>query len=264
MTVRLERIEVCTFADASSSATDPQLRDFLVELVASQELPLRADLLAAGVGHSYGEMAEPVLRAVATAADPIDLLVVAYAIPDVIPGRATATYLSSICPGNPLAFAICDQGRAAPFSALSFVHASLTAGDADRALVLVVEQNGLHYQPPVPVQVPVTNVAVGLVVSATHGRPAAAPTVWPDVRSGDVLALLQAEFDDRAAVLGAGLTEIVPPAARPERCVVVGPAQPLTGVWSALAGLPDTGDILVADYDAELGYLCLLGLTGGS
>ena len=55
-------------------------------------------------------MAEAVIARAVLPGEDVDLLVLAYAIPDITPGRATATYLSHICPGNPLAFAICDQG----------------------------------------------------------------------------------------------------------------------------------------------------------
>jgi len=63
-------------------------------------------------------MAEALIRELVPADAPVDLIVLAFAVPDVRPGRATATYLSHVCPGNPLAFAVCDQGSAAAFTGL--------------------------------------------------------------------------------------------------------------------------------------------------
>ena len=49
---------------------------------------------------------------------PVDVVILAFAVPDVRAGRTTATYRGAACPGDPLAFAVCDQGPAAAFTAL--------------------------------------------------------------------------------------------------------------------------------------------------
>src|SRR2546429_7296315 len=66
-------------------------------------------------------MAETVMGMAIAPDDAVDLVVLAYAIPDITPGRATAAYLSHICPGNRLAFAVCDQGVAAAFTGLRLI-----------------------------------------------------------------------------------------------------------------------------------------------
>lgn len=96
-------------------------------------------------GHSYGEMAETLISAVTSADEPVDLLVLAFSIHDLQPGRATATYLSHACPGNPMSFAICDQGSAAAYSGLRIARDYPAPAEGSRSLVIVVEQAALPY-----------------------------------------------------------------------------------------------------------------------
>ena len=85
-------------------------------------------------------MAEELIRSVVPPDEPVDVLVLAFAVPDARPGRATASYLSHVCPGEPLAFAICDQGSAAAFTGLRLIREYARTGGCARGLLLVVEQ----------------------------------------------------------------------------------------------------------------------------
>ncbi len=138
-----------TFGGFSDLAFDPRLRLFLADLVRPFGLPLRDDLLDNGAGHSYGEMAAEVIREAVPVDSPVDLLVMAFGIHDIWLGRATASYLSEVCPGDAMGFAVCDQGAAAAFTALRLIGeygrsgalladdvAALSAGRADVTLVL--------------------------------------------------------------------------------------------------------------------------------
>src|SRR2546421_2599393 len=126
--LRVNRVDHRVFDGKSDLARDPALRAYLADLVGPYGLALREDLLDAGAGHSYGEMAEPLIAAVVPAASPVDLLVLAYGIHDIRLGRATATYLASRCPGDPLSFAVCDQGVAAAFTAVRLIGAYAATG----------------------------------------------------------------------------------------------------------------------------------------
>ncbi|MDQ7910867.1 hypothetical protein RB614_40880 [Phytohabitans sp. ZYX-F-186] len=175
-------------------------------------------------GQSYGEMAAALIADLVRPDEPVDLLVLAFAVPDVRPGRATATYLSHVCPGAPLAFAVCDQGVAAGFTALRIAEAY---PDRRRSLVVVVEQATLHYDLPAPAPLPARHAGVALLC----GDSGVARVSSVVVRRGEPVA-----GDLRPAA-----------------------GQPYTGVWWALAGEladPTPRRVVVADHDPVLGYAC--------
>ncbi|MGN9914543.1 hypothetical protein ACTMTJ_44125 [Phytohabitans sp. LJ34] len=183
-------------------------------------------------GQSYGEMAAALIADVVRPDEPVDLLVLAFAVPDVRPGRAAATYLSHVCPGSPLAFAVCDQGVAAGFTALRIAQ---SYPDCRRSLVIVVEQATLHYDLPAPAPLPTRHAGVALLC----GDSGVARVSSVVVGRGEPVA-----------------GDLDPP-----------PGQPHTGVWWALAGaLADTTPrrVVVADHDPVLGYACSSTVDFGS
>ncbi|HKN97380.1 MAG TPA: hypothetical protein VJX10_09720, partial [Pseudonocardiaceae bacterium] len=204
---RLARAARREFRGVSDLAFDPQLRLFLADLVRPYDLPLRDDLLDGGAGQSYGEMAAELVRRIVSADEPVDLLVLAFGIHDVRLGRATAAYLSDVCPGKPMAFAVCDQGVAAPFTALRLI------GEYGprRALLLVAEQSALHYQPAGPAVVPDRHAAVALLFEQGDTR-STVVRQHPDVSArlawsllADDVAALSGDRTDVTLVLGGGL-----------------------------------------------------------
>jgi 4-hydroxymandelate oxidase len=221
--------------------------------------PYGLDLDEAALAHrgpTYGEMGRALLERALSPREPVDLLVLAYAIPDLEPGRATATYLSHVCPGRPTAFAVSDQGTAAAFTALQLISAHLRSGDARRAVLLVLEQETLPYDPGVPVAMPSGNSGVALVFDALPGGEPAdaadrglgvvAVSVEPG-RPGTPPALPSGA----TTVLGAGLGA----AGRAED-------RPYTGVWWELAGFLHTGSpppehVLLADLEPVTSTRCL-------
>jgi 4-hydroxymandelate oxidase len=259
------------FDGSSDLAADPSMRLYLSDMVAPYGLALRDEVLAAGAGHSYGEMAEPLVDAVVDADTPVDLLVLAYAIHDVRFGRNTATYLSGRCAGNPLAFAVCDQGAAAPFSALRAMHAYAATGACQRALLVVVEQSALHYELAEPARVPGRHAAVALLLERRPGVPSVAVRQRTAVDPGEVDALLTAELAGlppgrgAALVLGADLAERWTGHPAVDELVPAPAGQPYTGVWWELSRrLPGWWlrgrHVVVAEYEPALGYLCTAAL----
>ena len=214
---------------------------------------------------------------------PADALILGFTMPDLAPGRATATYLSHVCPGNPMAFAVCDQGCAAGFTALRVTRDYATDGGWRRVLVAVAEQARLDYDPPAPASVPARHAAFAMLcdsIPAAGGRRTGGGAPWlqavrvcPGVPVGQVSATLGREL--------AALPEMKPPQAREEQCtLVLGeglaplagdgvpgwrsmstlPGHPATGIWRELAAwvaAPGGGRFAMADYDSALGYLCL-------
>jgi 4-hydroxymandelate oxidase len=238
---------------------------YLSDLLRPHGLDLDEDLLDAGAGHSYGEMGAELISSAVRADEPVDLLVVAFAVPDVRPGRATATYLSHVCPGNPQSFAICDQGVAAAYTALRLVGEYVGSGACRRALLLVVEQATLHYKTPVPAAVPARHAGVALLCT---GRPEAAGAarldavrVRTEVGSQQAAGLLATELAGHGGaatlVAGNGLNAAdLPAGARraPD-------GQPLTGAWWELAG---GRTLVLADYEPSLRYLCTATFATGA
>ena len=234
-----------------------------------------------GLGQSYGEMAEALIREVVPADEPVDLLVLAFAMPDMWPGRATATYLSHVCPGTPLSFAICEQGSAAAFTGLRVARDYAASTGCRRALLLVVEQAVLPYPAP-GARTADRHQAVALLFGT---EPADAGTQPADANPGDdspagfelaevrirggvapaevaelaasELAALTAELHEPRLLISASL------AAALSAADAVAPAgQPITGLWWQLLD-EQPGSLLLADYEPDLGYLSLAAFTTG-
>lgn len=240
-----------TFGDSSAFSRDPELTVFMGDLVRPWGLATRPDVLAAGLGHTYGEMAEALIPAVVAPDEPVDVLVLAFGVHDIRPGRSTATYLSSVCPGGPVAFAICDQGTLAPFTALRLIDQYARTGAARRALLVVAEQTALHYQPAAPVVLPERHAAVALLFDlAGAGRLAgtrqhAGLSTVEETLAADVAALA-AGRTDVTLVPGAGLAGV--PLPEGVRCRPGPAGQPHTGPWWALVDA-EPGLVLLADTD---------------
>ncbi|GAB3898268.1 hypothetical protein GCM10029964_082430 [Kibdelosporangium lantanae] len=270
--------------DADSPfATHPALRPYLTDLAATQGLALREEVL--GTGQAYAQLAAPVIEAVTAIDEPVDLLVLAYGVPDVQPGRHAALHLAAHCPGRPLAFAICDQGPTAAFTALRLI----ADHPGDRALLVVAEQSAVPYPLTAPAPVPDRHAAVAVLFerrsAAALTRRAAVP---PQLEPGPVAVPLSEPGpsaivvrthvglppDAVATVLVADVAELAgadatlvfgsgvdssPPGARD--VLRADPGLPYTGLWARLADVEPGRMAVVADYDPTLGYLCLAAMA---
>lgn len=256
----LIRIERAAFAEPATFLADDDHRAGIGTYLADLTRPFGIEPHAELSGQSYGEMATALLATTVADAEPIDLLVLTFSVHDLWPGRATAAYLSRVCPGTPMSFALCDQGRAAAFTGLRVVRAYRPR----RALLLVVEQAGIPYDSPaVP---PDEHRGVAMLFGDADGSPVTGLHQYSDVspdavadRATEGIAELSAGHDDVRVVLGDGLATAWP--AHPGHTVV--PAgQPATGAWWHLAEqLTEPSDlVVVADYDPDLRDLCLTGI----
>jgi 4-hydroxymandelate oxidase len=245
------------------------------------------------LGHSYGEMAEALIGSVVPADEPVDLLVLAFSVHDLRPGRQTAAYLSHVTPGEPMAFAVCDQGSAAAFSGLRIAREYAASAAIARALLVVVEQAALPYDGPATLPLQHQAVAMlyadgldgdGLDGDGLDGDgaiwPARVAGVYqhPGVPPGDVAAHAAADLAELAAsrhdvvlVLSDALAAVwTAPAAGRVRAMP--PGQPSTDVWwgliDELTRDADTasrpGLLVAADYDPHLRYLCLTAIDTGA
>ena len=259
-TLRITAAARRVFEGPSELALNPghqaDLSVYVADMVRPYGLAPRVDIDDAGRGYSYGEMAEALIAELVPAEAPVDVAVLVFAIPDVRPGRATAVYLSHVCPGNPLAFALCDQGRAGGFAGLQLLREYARTGGCRRGLLVVAEQSTMHYEPAMPVALPTRHAAVALLCEAdTHGSGAPGgalvsglrllPDVDPELVE-DRLARELATLDAADATLIVGTP--------------AGDGQPDTGVWFALAEAlddPTHGRVIVAQYEPLLRYLCV-------
>jgi 4-hydroxymandelate oxidase len=265
-----------TFTGPAGFLADPQNRARVGEYLADMARPYAREVPAAlfgeppapSLGHSYGEMAEALIGPAVPAEEPVDLLVLAFSIHDLRPGRQTAAYLSHLTPGAPMAFAICDQGSAAAFSGLRIAREYASSAGIRRALLIVVEQAALPYGCQVTVPSQHRGVAMLYGDSAEPAARVADVRQHPGVPPGALAALAAAELRELAAgrhEVGLVLSDALAaawtaPAAGQVR--VMPPGQPSTGVWWGLideltsdAGHPDL--LVAADYDPDLRYLCL-------
>lgn len=279
--LHLVRAESRVFTGPAEFLADPGNRARVGEYLADMARPFAIDVPTAlfrgppspALGHSYGEMARVLIGAVVSADEPVDLLVLAFSIHDLRPGRQTAAYLSHITPGAPMAFAISDQGSAAAFSGLRIVGEYASSTGIGRALLIVVEQAALPYD--CPGAVPAQHQAVAMLYSAGINGDRATPRarvagvrqhreVTPggvtDCANADLAQLAPGHRQVKLVLSDTLAAAWTAPAAAKVR--VMPPGQPSTAVWLGLidelcadAGHPDL--VVVADYDPDLRYLCL-------
>jgi hypothetical protein len=243
--VRLIRAVRREFHGPAAFLDDPGHRAFATEYLADMVRPHGLALDAELSGQSYGEMAEALLHEAVGADEPVGTLVVAFAHHDVYPGRALATYLSHLCPGRPAAFAVCDQGSAAAFTALRLLGAADPAPDPAPALLIVVEQSQLPYRSEAAAPARSRGVAM---LWARHG-PGGAVRQRAGVAPAELPGLIPQ--DAERLVLGEALASAWPD--RPAHAEIAPAGQPMTGVWWSLAEPDATGPVTVADYEPALG-----------
>jgi hypothetical protein len=254
-----------TFGAPLGQVLNPTLRGYVADMAAPYGIAVREDLIEAGAGYSYGEMCAPLLDELVPEERPADLLVLATGIPDAHLGRSTATYLSWHCAGAPLAFTVCDQGLLAVFTALHLIDGYARSGACRRAVLLVAEQPTVYHELPVPTSVPDRAAAVGVVMETDGSSGALSVRRHTQLARHDVPAVLADELarlsdDSPTALVGAGLGEVLADRRLGRDLQVCQKNQPLTGIWQELANrLPcrrkHGGQVLLAEYDPELGYL---------
>jgi 4-hydroxymandelate oxidase len=249
---------VCaTVPDPGPAGADPELDRFLADLVAPHGLAAR--VTEEPVTHA--DLGERLMHAIGPMDAPVDLVVIASAVPETDPRRSVAHRVSALCPGRPVAFAVADQGTAAPFTALSIV----SGYRCDRVLLLILETGRQPYE--VAARTPERATAVGLVLDGAGPTAITALIQHPAVGPAEIDRLLAGELAGRPRarlVLGSDAAPYVhrPPA---DEVRVASAGRICTAVWWELAaGLADWAadgrPVLVAEYDPALRYLSLLAL----
>lgn len=229
------------------SPFDAALIEYYDDLLGQFGLSVDERQLAAGPNIGYPELAESVLAGLA--GERPDLILLAYAVPDLHPLKTVATYVNHLLGGQARSMAISEQGLQAPYTALRIADASHRGGQCDRALILVLEQTTLPYHDPLVHDTPLTETAVALVLEPAAG--AAARRTW----SGTP-AQLTALIEDCADTL-----VVAGPWVRTDRAFGVFRCRTgtyCTSVWLALAEnyrrwRDRYADILLCDVDPRTG-----------
>ncbi|MGB2570919.1 hypothetical protein ACPFP2_21065 [Micromonospora citrea] len=220
----------------------PALADYLTDLARLHGLRRRPDDFAGIARTTFTDLVRPLVTEVADA--PTDLIVLAHVTPDAEPGWP-ASFLTGALPGDPLAFAVADQGVAAPFTALRIAAAYARADGLDRAVVVLLDQGTFLTAGPPP-EVGAGLVALVLERDGTLGE--LSTRVVPGVPPPQARSVLASSLADFAGAVVTGSSLSPPPAAS------TGPQGPVglpgTGLWRQLTDrLAGGGPVVLADYD---------------
>ncbi|MET9546771.1 hypothetical protein ABZY36_15860 [Streptomyces sp. NPDC006627] len=251
---------------------DPVREGFFREMGAPYGASFDRERYAASGRRTSVELAYGALDALGplSAQECPEVVVVAYATPDFEHAELVASCLKRRLPGEPLSFALSDQGVLAPFSALRVAVEYARRCGFRRLLVMIVDQGTQPYAVPDSGQAAVrADAAVALLVEWPGGEGAVR-----GMAQGRPSAEVFTQWDERAAVVaGAGLPArgadeegAAGPTLPPRGEVVARGAlgQPCTGVWTALleAAAP-ARHLVVADYDRERDFLAYCTLDTG-
>jgi hypothetical protein len=108
------------------------------------------------------QLAEAVLREMAPPIASPDLLILAYALPDLHPLKSTTTYLNYLLGGESRSFAVAEQGLRAPFTALRIADAYVRAVRYANLALFICDQTTLPYYDPVVHDTPLADGALAL------------------------------------------------------------------------------------------------------
>ncbi|MDE9365079.1 hypothetical protein PZ938_05615 [Luteipulveratus sp. YIM 133132] len=247
-------------------------RDFQAAMLEETGVPFRREELLTRPGNSYGRLAVSALEPLARDHD-LDLVVVAYAVPDYFAARLPTTEIIQAHPRVRAAFGVADMGVVAPFQALELAELFATRHGYERVAVVALDQVTLPYAVRAePYQVPRTDAAVAVVLERTADprtglaqRHGVARGFGAAQRSAvsEVLDRLcsAAGVQPVRVVVGAG----VDPAWMPDVAAQVVRAQhgaPCTGVWAYLAATVEE-PVVVLEADPALGAVHgLIALPG--
>jgi hypothetical protein len=142
--LRLTRIVRREFDDGPCPAGDPELGRYYADLAALHGIGYRHDVIEQGAGNTFPAMARAVLADLVI--DPIDLVIIAQATPDLDPRVSAGVSLSDWLPGEPLVFAISDVASTVVITALRLAREYARRHGYQRVLVLVMEQNTFPYE----------------------------------------------------------------------------------------------------------------------
>lgn len=236
--VRLEQVSLLPIETLAGHAADsPLMQDFADRVEWFHPQSADRSWLAQGNGTTFDDMVELAAREV-DPDEPMDLAVTVTSTSDSGPVGYPGGLLHRLLPGNPLMLGITEQGAAGPFTAIRVAADRIAAGDAERAVVLVMEQCRLPAE--AGTVLPARDRAV-LIVLGPMGRYALRPPLI-----------------SRTGPAGHPTGHVVTPAGGEDAA-----GEGITGVWAALARQwpeLDGAPVTVTVREAALSYWCRLDL----
>lgn len=198
-----------------SSPTDaPVLHRYYADLAALYGVEYLGEVLAANAGNTFGALAGTVLDGLVSPDRPVDLVIIAHALPDLDPRLSPGVCLARDVPGEPLVFAVSETDGPVSFTVLRVAGAYARRHSYRRVVVLVLDQATLPYRAGAE---PAGDAAVALLLEDGPGAEIAVGRV-PDVAPRDVPSVVAAVAGDRARIVRADEPG----------------AFPATGVWAGL------------------------------
>ncbi|RFU83332.1 hypothetical protein DY218_28265 [Streptomyces triticagri] len=121
---------------------------YFADLLGPYDLKADEELLRRGAGVTHRRLAELVTDADGVRDSRPQLIVVAHALPDVVPFTAVAPHLTERLGGDAVNFGLSQQGLGAPFTALRIAAAHVRSGRATDVCVAVLQQTTLPTELP--------------------------------------------------------------------------------------------------------------------
>ncbi|SDW50109.1 hypothetical protein SAMN05421504_101759 [Amycolatopsis xylanica] len=235
------------------SPFDAELIAYYDDLLAQSGMTVDTRLLAEGRNIDHAELAESVVDGLG---EP-DLILLAYAVPDLHPMTTVAARVNHLLGGRAQSMAISEQGLQAPYTALRIADAYHQAGQCDRAVLLVLEQTTLPYHDPMVHDTPLTDTAAAIVL-----EPGARGFGKPWSGTSERLAAMIDEREGTLVVAGPWVK--TDRSADVHRCA---DGTYCTSVWLALAENHDRWhgryeSILLADVDPRTGKAHAVEVAG--
>ncbi|MGC5345033.1 hypothetical protein PZB75_14225 [Streptomyces sp. AM 4-1-1] len=151
-------------------ADDTAALEYFRDLLGPFGIKPDEELLGRGPHVSHRQLADLLAEADGVRESRPHLLVVAHALPDVVPFTAISPHLTERLGGEAVNFAVGQQGLAAPFTALRIAAAYHRAGRAAEVVIAVLEQTTLPTRFPLVHDTPLTDSAAALVLRSGEGQ----------------------------------------------------------------------------------------------
>jgi hypothetical protein len=261
MTLHLTRARRITLPGDRPDQADPAVRRYIDDMLGGHGVDVPADRCRPpDVTVDFTSLSSALVDAMAPVGE-VDLVLLAQTGSDGDPFGCPASHLTDRLPGASLAFAISDQGVAAPFTALRIAQAyrQVAAGRQWRCLLVILDATG-----------PTSGgQAVGLLLSGDGPLRIELVAYHADVGAAETRGFTERVLHDPG--IGSRTTVITGPAVAvpPEwssRTSVITHHHELWHPFAESAGLPagQGADVVLIEYDPILHYHCALRVLASS
>jgi hypothetical protein len=242
---------------------------YLTEFLAEFGMEPDLELYAGGGGNSFTRMCGELLDGPGGALPTLDVVLLAYHLPDLRIAEIAGGYLAHRCPGNPAAFSVAGQGVGAPFTALRILDCMRRSGALTDGAVFVLDQSTAAYRDSDTHDRSVGDCAVLLCTeSAGVGEEVLLDFLdeRPVVDPTDLLDASMRRPTQPRLLVGRMLADQLDAGFRARHDIIEPPPHHLcTSAWMALAEhWPRDRYTIVADFDPHAGRLFRIGLRPGS